>query len=165
MHGESDEEREATWCDRAESVNNLLHTVLISMGAVPDSLIPEDTFAVAFDTPLDLTVPSTALLPYDYEGPWTSNTRSESSAAGQGISYDMTDTGATEGVREREKGTFIGPVAATTGQSTLASKNTSNSSTAESSADIPFLESGVGLGLADGMTDEQLAEYLNSNFT
>ena len=165
MHGESDEEREATWSARAESANNLLHTVLISVGAVPDSLIPEDTFALAFDAPLDVTAPSTILLPYEYEGPWTTNTRSETGAAGQGITYDATGAGATE--REGERGGFIGPIAATSGQSSLTSKS-SNSSTlpAEtSSANIPFLESSLGLGLSDGMTDEQLAEYLQSNFT
>ena len=48
VFGETEDERESTWSVRAESTNQLLHTVLVQAGAQPDALIPEDTFSLAF---------------------------------------------------------------------------------------------------------------------
>lgn len=148
MYGEKEEERDMPWCVRAESSNQLLHTVLLAAGALPDSLIPEDAFAFAFDTPSQQFIgPLPLPLPLKIQ-----EVAAGSSSEGA--------SSATE--RERERGSAMGGIDLTkepTECEILDPVHPSITTSSSSSSDADTH------GLADGMTDEQLSEYLSLNFS
>jgi hypothetical protein len=162
VYGEDEASSDAPWCVRAESSNQVLHSVLLSVGAQPDSLIPEDTFT--FEDP-----PSSELTPLPLDAglddigplsPFMQLDIDQGMSAGSGsgggggpfhaASEADTKKGTTDSTRQV---TTAGP----------ASKYNSSDSAQHSGAGA--LDLTLNLGLADGMTDEQLAEYLSSTFS
>ena len=55
VYGEEESDREISWASRAEKTFAELNALIISAGANPDTLIPDDTFAA-----VDSTVPTTS---------------------------------------------------------------------------------------------------------
>lgn len=93
VYGETEEESESPWCVRAESANQLLHTVLIAAGAQPDSLIPEDTFSFSFEPGAEEDVPP-LIDRYDLTGdqvsyPMITGTGTASSSSSSSSSDDV----------------------------------------------------------------------------
>jgi hypothetical protein len=140
VYGEKEEERDMPWCVRAESSNQLLHTVLLAAGALPDSLIPEDAFA--FDSPSQQLI-GPLPLPLTAQEAAVGPCQSAPSTLEKGTVLGGTDLA----YKEPAECEILDPVRPT---------NTTSSS---SSSDVDTH------GLADGMTDEQLSEYLSLNFS
>ena len=128
------------WCVRAESSNQLLHTVLLAAGALPDSLIPEDAFA--FDSPSQQLI-GPLPLPLKAQDVTVGPSECAPSALEKGAVLGGTDL-AYKKPAECE---ILDPVRPT------------NATSSSSSSDAGTH------GLADGMTDEQLSEYLSLNFS
>ena len=192
VYGETEEESESVWCIRAESTNQLLHTVLISAGAQPDSLIPEDTFSFSFDPETVEDTPPPLLDGYDLtmdQGSYpmitgtTNNTSSSSSSSssyprqsviesadgtvqrveggpspwGRPIEVDLTKSGG-DGNRQ-------GDSIYTNGGNESSSMNMNNGTDQSTMPLESDPESSLGMGLSDGMTDEQLIAYLSSTYS
>lgn len=144
VYGEKEEERDMPWCVRAESSNQLLHTVLLAAGALPDSLIPEDAFSFAFDSPSQQLIGPLPLKAKEV-------TAGPSSEGAPFVPERGAALGGTDlAYKEPAECEILDPVRAS---------NTTSSSSSSSSGDADTH------GLADGMTDEQLSEYLSLNFS
>lgn len=166
VYGEDEASSDAPWCVRAESSNQVLHSVLLSVGAQPDSLIPEDTFTfedppsseltpLPLDAGLDDIGPLSPFMQLDIDQGMGMSAGSGSGGGGGGGPFH------TASEADSKKGTTDSTRQTTTAGPT--SKYSSSDPAQHSSAGA--LDLTLNLGLADGMTDEQLAEYLSSTFT
>ena len=176
MYGEAETASDAPWCVRAESSNQVLHSVLLSVGAQPDSLIPEDTFTFE-DPPSSGSGSELTPLPWDVGiddiGPLSPFMLLD---IDQGVGMNMgAGTGTGSGGGAGGGGSFYtasevdnkrSSTDSTRPSNTIGSKyNNSADPVQLSNAGTVDLTLNSGLGLADGMTDEQLAEYLSTTFS
>lgn len=178
VYGEAETASDAPWCVRAESSNQVLHSVLLSVGAQPDSLIPEDTFSFEDPpssgsgselTPLPLDVgiddigPLSPFMLLDIDqgmgmnmGTGTGTGSGGGGGGGGGGSFHT----ASEADNKKSSADITRP------SNTMGPKyNNSADPVQLSNAGTVDLTLNSGLGLADGMTDEQLAEYLSTTFS
>lgn len=163
VYGEDEAYSDAPWSVRAESSNQVLHSVLLSVGAQPDSLIPEDTFTfedppsseltpLPLDAGLDDIGPLSPFMQLDIDQ--SMGMGSAGSGGGGGPFHTASEADSKKATTDSTRQiTAAGP----------ASNYSSSDSTQHSSAGA--LDLTLNLGLADGMTDEQLAEYLSSTFS
>lgn len=177
MYGEAEAASDAPWYIRAESSNQVLHSVLLSVGAQPDSLIPEDTFTFEDPTisgseltplPLDVGIddigPLSPFMLLDIDQGMGMNMGAGSgtvagSGGGGGGGGGSFHT-ASEADNKKSSTDSTRP------SNTMGSKyNNSADQVQLSNAGTVDLTLDSGLGLSDGMTDEQLAEYLSTTFS
>jgi hypothetical protein len=126
VYGEREEEREILWIKRAEDTLELLRDVLISSGAQPDALIPEDTFTTP--SPPDDDMPSLITVEEDLYS--AGNTKGSASLF-KGSDKNIVDLSKDDGID---------------------AKATQGTATEEDNALA-----------ADGMTDEQFAEWISKS--
>jgi hypothetical protein len=163
VYGETEEERDSPWFVRAESSNQLLHTVLLAAGAQPDSLIPEDTFtfdATALDEmPIPPLLTSQEQEAYLMAGGSTGDVASGSSIERIYPSYEGGgEAAASVGAMDIDL-TTGSSLDGAVGQASCIGGSVGSSGVGGSQVEVQEL------GLYNGMTDEQLAEYLSSTYS